>query len=70
MSGSGDANPSLLANYNFFAFSTATLNDILCKFSEPNYIKVAITYACMVSWEQISNYFIGLYVCVCFISKL
>ncbi|XP_054278387.1 protein patched-like [Macrosteles quadrilineatus] len=54
MSGSGDANPSLLANYNFFAFSTATLNDILCKFSEPNYIKVAITYACMILYAAVS----------------
>lgn len=40
---------SLSANYNIFAFSTSTLNDILCKFSEPNFVKVAVTYLCMVS---------------------
>lgn len=40
---------SLSSNYNIFAFSTSTLNDILCKFSEPNFVKVAATYLCMVS---------------------
>lgn len=44
----GLGSPSL-GNYNIFAFSTATLNDILCKFSEPNFVKVAVTYVIMVS---------------------
>ncbi|XP_046661166.1 protein patched isoform X1 [Homalodisca vitripennis] len=51
---SGEASPSILANYNIFAFSTATLNDILCKFSEPNFIKVAIAYVCMLVYASIS----------------
>lgn len=46
----GLGSPSL-GNYNIFAFSTATLNDILCKFSEPNFVKVAVTYVIMVSFK-------------------
>lgn len=34
--------------YNVFAFSTATLNDILGQFSELNVFKIAIGYVLMV----------------------
>lgn len=37
------------AHYNVYAFSTATLNDILKQFSELNVIKVAVGYVIMVS---------------------
>lgn len=35
-------------HYNVYAFSTATLNDILKQFSELNVIKVAVGYVIMV----------------------
>lgn len=52
MSGRGTQSitSSFLKNYNIYAFSTATLDDILSKFSEPNLVKVAVTCLLMVSY--------------------
>ncbi|KAE8737035.1 Patched, partial [Frankliniella occidentalis] len=40
--------------YNVFAFSTATLNDILGQFSELNVIKIAIGYVLMLVYAGVS----------------
>lgn len=42
--------------YSVYAFSTATLNDILKQFSELNIVKVVVGYAIMVSVETFFSY--------------
>lgn len=48
-------NGSSTAPFNVYAFSTATLNDILKQFSELNVIKVVVGYVIMVSNQQQFN---------------
>jgi hypothetical protein len=49
-------NDNSTAPYEVYAFSTATLNDILSQFSELNIVKVVVGYLSMVSKMLTDSY--------------